>query len=167
MTVSSKLVTNDELSMEDIDELISECKVTQRLYQRLIFLKAIKQGFNIIEASSLVSVARQTGSIWLKRYNDNGLEGLMPKFGGGRPPYLSDQQKKELRDIITAEDANYSITEVRKIIHDKFEVDYTYKQTWVIVRKKFGLSYTKPFPEYDNKLETGREDLKKHRNHKS
>jgi transposase len=46
--------------------MISECKVTQRVYQRLIFLKCLKQGANIKEASGSISVGRHTGSRWLK-----------------------------------------------------------------------------------------------------
>jgi putative transposase len=161
MIKGSDLITNDELSMSDIDELISDCKVSIRLYQRLIFLKFIKKGFNIREASDFVGVVRQTGARWLKGYNNNGLDGLMPKFGGGRPSFLTDNQKDELRKIITSPDANYSIMQIRNMIHDKYDVDYTYKQVWVIVRVKFGLNYTKPFPNYDNSPETAREDLKK------
>lgn len=161
MKSTSKLITNDELSMEDINDMIKECKVTQRLYQRLIFLKAVKQGSTIENASELVNVVRQTGAEWLRRYNKDGFEGLMPKFSGGRPSYLTDEQKKELRMIIVAEGANYTVNEVRELIADKYNVVYTYKQVWVIVRKKFGLNYTKPFPLSDDKPETGREDLKK------
>jgi putative transposase len=161
MTKSSKLITNDELSMSDIDELISDCKVSIRLYQRLIFLKFIKKGSTIKKASDFVGVVRQTGSRWLKAYNENGLDGLMPKFGGGRPSFLTDEQKKELKEIITAKDANYSIMQIRNLIENNYGVDYTYKQAWVIVRIKFGLNYSKPFPKYDNSPESAREDLKK------
>jgi putative transposase len=162
MSSGSKWVTNDELTMEDINELISDCKVSQRLYQRLIFLKCVKKGFTIKEASNLVNVARQTGSNWLKRYNENGLDGLMPKFGGGRPSYLTDEQKNRLREIITTKNANYNIKEVRDLIEDEFNVNYTYKQAWVIVRKKFGLNYSKPFPNHDNRPETRRKKKKKY-----
>lgn len=161
MKNTSKLITNNELSIEDIDGMIKECKVSQRLYQRLIFLRTVKQGFTIIDASKLVNVARQTGAEWLKRYNKDGFEGLMPKFSGGRPSYLTDEQKKELKETIIAEGASYTIEEVRELIKEKYNVEYTYKQVWVIVRKKFGLSYTKPFPLADDKPENGREDLKK------
>ncbi|MDR0913027.1 MAG: helix-turn-helix domain-containing protein [Methanobrevibacter sp.] len=161
MTNGSKLITNEELTIEDMDELIKECKFSQRLYQRLVFLKCVKQGNTITFAADLVGVTRQTGARWIKSYNENGLWGLIPKFGGGRPSYLSDEQKAEIRSIVTQEDLNYSISDVRKLILSKYNIEYSYKQVWVIIKKQFGLNYGKPFPLYDNRPDTAKEDLKK------
>jgi transposase len=161
MSSKSKLITNDDFKVEDIDELIKECKVTARFYQRLIFIKSINEGSNISEASAILNVSRQTGGRWLEQFNNEGIDGLMPKFDGGKPSYLTDQEQSELKDIIIESNGKYTINDIKKIISDKFGVNYSYKQVWVIVRKKFGLNYTKAFPNYDSKPDTAREDLKK------
>jgi transposase len=161
MTTVSNLITNDELSMDGIDKLLSECKYSKRMCERLYFIRFIKKGKNIKEASEIIGIARQTGSIWLQNYNKEGYKGLMPKFSGGRSSYLSDEQKDELRQILVDKNNNYTINEVKKLIFEKYGIKYVYKQVWTIVRKQFGLNYTKPFPYYDGRPKNGKEQLKK------
>ncbi|KZX15874.1 hypothetical protein MBCUR_01860 [Methanobrevibacter curvatus] len=85
----------------------------------------------------------------------------MPKFSGGRPSYLTNEQKDELREILVDKKSDYTINNVKKLIFEKYSIKYTYKQVWIIVRKQFGLNYTKPFPYYDGKPENSKELLKK------
>jgi len=36
-------------------------------------------------ASKSVGISASTGYIWLKRWNEEGLNGLIPKYDGGKP----------------------------------------------------------------------------------
>ncbi|GAA5818484.1 MAG: Pseudogene of conserved hypothetical protein [Methanobrevibacter sp. CfCl-M3] len=38
----------------------------------------------------------------------------------------------------------YTIDDVRKLIKDKYGIEYSYKQVWFITIKKLGLNYGKP-----------------------
>jgi len=151
----------DFLNIHEIDELISGYKTQLRLYQRLVFMKLIMQGSTIQEAAESVGVKKRTGYNWLNRYNDGGLDGLIPNFGGGKPAYLTDEQFDELYNILKDEFSNYTIEDVRKLIYEKFGVEYTYKQAWVITRRKFKLNYGKPAPESPDRPENRKEILKK------
>jgi transposase len=142
----NEVYVEDYLSMNDIDELISDCNIYVRLYKRLLVIKMLKKGFNIDDAAEFINVTPRTVYNWLKNYNEKGLDGLIPNFGGGRPAYLTNEELSELNIILSDENANYTIEQVRKIIRDKFGVEYSYKQTWFITRKKLGLNYGKPSP---------------------
>jgi transposase len=151
----------DFLKICDIDELISGYKTQLRLYQRLVFMKLLMQDLTIQEAAESVGVKKRTGYNWLNSYNEKGLDGLIPNFGGGKPAYLTDEQFDELYDILKDEFSNYTIEDVRKLIYNKFGVEYTYKQVWVITRRKFKLNYGKPAPESHDRPKNRKEILKK------
>jgi transposase len=151
----------DFLKVRDIDKLISGYKTQLRLYQRLVFIKLLMQDLTIQKAVEAVGAKQRTGYYWLKRYNEKGLDGLVPNFSGGRPAYLTDEEFDELYDILKDEFSNYTIEDVRKLIHEKFGVEYTYKQVWVITRKKFKLNYGKASPESPDRPKDRKEILKK------
>jgi len=161
MVGKSKIEIKDHLTMEEINKLISDLKVDVNLYKRLIFLKSVKQGTPINHAAEFIGVNRGTGFRWIKQYNEGGLEGLIPKYAGGRPSFLSDEQLDELKMILSDSKENYSIHEVQTLIKEKYGIEYSYKQVWEIVRKKMGMNYSKPFPIYENKPENAEEILKK------
>ncbi|WP_425342794.1 helix-turn-helix domain-containing protein [Methanobacterium petrolearium] len=97
----------------------------------------------------------------VEKYNKEGFNGLIPKYSGGRPSLLTNKELKELKEIIINSEKNYSIREVQKLIYDKYEVNYSYKQAWEISKKKLNLNYGKPFPIYSKNLKNAEEILKK------
>jgi len=97
----------------------------------------------------------------LRRFNEEGIDGLFPKYGGGRPSFLSDDELDRLKILLKAENENYSVKDAKKLIYDEFGVEYSYKQVWEIVTKKLSLSYWKPFPKYSNRPEDAEEQLLK------
>jgi putative transposase len=48
-------------------------------------------------ASKIVGVASSAGYGWLKRWNDEGIKGLSPKFAGGKPSKLSEDRFQNIR----------------------------------------------------------------------
>lgn len=161
MSGKSKIVVEDHLSMDEINKFIKDLKMELKLYKRLLFLKSVKQGNTISYSAKFVGISRGTGFRWLNDYNEHGLEGLIPKYAGGRPSFLNEKQFNELKSILSDPTKNYSISDAHKIIKEKYNVDYSYKQVWEIVRKKLNLNYSKPFPIYENKPDNPKEALKK------
>jgi len=156
-----KVFIEDHLGSYEINDILKDYKVQLRLYKRVIFIKMLRENFTIKEATEFLKVSERTGYNWLKSYNEDGLDGLIPNFGGGRPSFLSDEQLKELYEILTPKDANYSIKDVQKLILEKFGIDYTHKQVWFITRKKLGLNYGKPSPESPERDPERKKVLKK------
>ena len=69
------------LSEERIDELLREAEDDHRK-ERLGFLKNLYYGDSIAEAADREGRSAATGSRWADAWNEGGLEGLMPSFGG-------------------------------------------------------------------------------------
>lgn len=150
-----------ESDLKIVDEIINEAKIMCKAYKRAIFIKKVASKGSIKDASSFVGVHPNTGSEWLRRFNGEGIDGLFPKYGGGRPSFLSADELDELKNLLKAENENYSIKDAKKLIYDEFGVEYSYKQVWEIVTKKLGLSYRKPFPKYSDRPEDAEEQLLK------
>jgi transposase len=161
MVGKSKIVIEDHLTIEEINKLLKDIKIEFKLYKRLLFIKLVKQGKPISHAANFIGVTRETGFRWINQYNEYGLNGLIPKYAGGRPSFLTTTQFNDLKNILSDPDKNYSISEVQKIIKDKYNVNYSYKQVWEIVRKKLNLNYSKPFPVYETKPKNADFNLKK------
>ncbi len=72
--------------------------------------------------------------LWLERWNENGYDGIIPSFAGGRPSKLTDEEKIELKEILKERD-DWKTKEIRKLICDKFNVEYSLKQVGIILKK--------------------------------
>jgi putative transposase len=112
----------DYLGISDLNEIISECKTQIRFFKRLIFIKSLMQDSTIFEATEFVGYSERTYYNWLKSYNQNGLDGLIPNFGGGRPSFLKEGQLKELHEILKDKNSNFPIENTRMLIHEKFGI---------------------------------------------
>ena len=53
----------------------------------------------------------------------NGLEGLKPNFGGGRPSILIEDIKKEIKERILAEN-NLNMTDVKNILANEKDIHF-------------------------------------------
>ncbi|MCW8173664.1 hypothetical protein D8S78_23795 [Natrialba swarupiae] len=52
-------------------------------------IKNLYQGDTREQAGRRVGISRSTTRRWALAWNDGGVEGLRPRFGGGRPPKLT------------------------------------------------------------------------------
>ena len=109
-------------------------------------------------ASDLVGVSKNTGYIWQERWNEDGYDGIIPKFAGGRPSKLTTAQKKKLKKILE-EGSNWTTKEVQLLISKKFDVEYSEKQIRIILRG-FGMNYAKPY-SFDYRKPKDAEDILK------
>ena len=130
----------DEL--KEIDKLLKEYKPYYTMYKKLLVVKNVKEGMSGGEAAEVVNVHRKTAENWVKSYNENGLDGLEPNYSNcGLECKLSDQQLMELKNLVLENPEKYDVKTVRKLIIKKYNVKYSYKQTWFILRRKLGLNY--------------------------
>jgi putative transposase len=80
MVAGRKFDIKNHLSIDDLSKIVKDSKLHNKICIRVIFIKMLLQGSAIKEASKSVGVDRKTGYKWLKRYNKEGYEGLIPKF---------------------------------------------------------------------------------------
>jgi putative transposase len=148
------------MSNEELQKRIKTLETNTKVLQRLYFIKHRYEGKSVEVASHLVGVAKPVGYDWQKRWNESGYEGLIPRYAGGRPSKLSDQQKEKLQ-LLLKEKNVWTTDEVRSLISSEFSVEYTLKQVRIIA-KNFGMKYAKPFTLDYRKPPNAEQILKKH-----
>jgi len=148
------------MTIEDLQKRIKTLETNTKVLQRLYFIKYRYEGKSVEVASHLVGVAKPVGYNWQRRWNESGYEGLIPRYAGGRPSKLSDQQKEKLQ-LSLKEKNVWTTDEVRLLISSEFNVEYTLKQVRIIA-KNFGMKYSKPFTLDYRKPPNSEQILKKH-----
>lgn len=159
MSGKSKINLESKISKDKLNEEMSLYVGPYRYYQRLIAIKFILDGHTIKDASELLNLSYQTVHRWAKTCEKEGLEGLKPSFGGGRPSKLSYEELIELDKIIEST-PNLSMKDVQHLVKEKFDVDYSLKQIGVIT-KKLGYNYSKAYPIFNKSPKNAKEQLKK------
>jgi transposase len=71
-----------------------------RAVRRMLAPALVLEGRSRSEAAALNGMDRQTLRDWVHRYNAAGTTGLKSRQSPGREPYLTEQQKAELRDLV-------------------------------------------------------------------
>ena len=135
-------VNNDFDDLKEINMLLKEYKSYYNMYRKLLVIKNVKEGMSRGDAAKVVNVHYKTAENWVKSYNENGLDSLEYNYSNcGLNCRLSDEQLVELKNLILKVPGEYDVESVRKLILKKYNVSYSYKQTWYIVRRKLGLNY--------------------------
>ncbi len=132
------------ITAEELQKRIKSLEKDVKILQRLYFIKYRYEGVTVEEAAERVEISKPVAYIWQDRWNKEGYEGLKPKFAGGKPSKLSDDQKEQLKKILNKRD-DWTTDEIKKLISDEFMVEYSLKQIRIILRK-FGMKLAKPFP---------------------
>lgn len=139
MTNSNK---NDLKEIKEIEKELNKYKAQYKMYIRLSVVKLVKEGMSRGEAADVFNVHRKSAENWVKLYDKNGLAGLIPDYSNcGVNSKLTDKQLDQLKEILLNSKKDYDINMTRALIKEEFNVQYTYKQTWVIIREKLGLNY--------------------------
>jgi putative transposase len=148
------------MAPDELQRRIKTLETNAKVLKRLYFIKYRYEGASVEEASNLVGVAKPIGYIWQERWNENGYNGLIPRYAGGRPSKLNSQQKEKLLMMLKQKDI-WTTDEVKSLIIKEFGVEYTIKQIRIIV-KKAGMKYAKPFTYDYRRPDNAEEILKKH-----
>ena len=130
-------------SEEELESLIKNEK-SKRFAERLIFIRNLYAGEKVETAAKKLGRCKVTGYLWLKRWNEHGLEGLKPTFGGGRPAKLSSMEREELKQKLQNK-GYWTAKEARQLIKDEFGKNYHPVSVSRILHS-LGMRYGKPYP---------------------
>lgn len=147
------------ITTEELIKRIKSLEKDTRVLKRLYFIKYRYEGVAVEDAAKNVGISKPVAYIWQDRWNKDGYDGLKPKFAGGKPSKLTDDQKKQLKAVLNKRD-DWTTEEVRKLISEMFKVEYTSKQVRVIL-KSFGMKLAKPYPHDYRRPNEAEEILKK------
>ena len=147
------------ITMEELKKRIKSLEKDVRVLKRLYFIKFRYEGISVEESAEKVGISKPVAYIWQDRWNQEGYDGLKPKFAGGKPSKLSDTQKEQLKEILKCRD-DWATEDVRELVFKEFDVEYTPKQIRIIL-KNFGMNLAKPFPHDYRKPDDAEKLLKK------
>lgn len=159
MAKPEQIPIEHHLSSEELLKRIKSLEKDTRVLQRLYFVKHRYEGASVAESAKLVGTSKPVAYQWQERWNKDGYDGLIPRFAGGCPSKLSDEQKEELEEILHQRD-DWSTKEVQELIFNRFNVTYTGKQILEIL-KKFGMHHAKPYSHDYRRPEDAEDRLKK------
>lgn len=135
MSKTEQIPIQHHLSINELNKKIKELEKTTRLLKRLYFIRHRYEGVSVEEASKLVGISKPVAYQWQERWNIDGQNGLKPRFAGGSPSKLSNEQKEKLK-ILLNEREKWSTKEIKELILKEFAVQYTHKQV-LVIRKKY------------------------------
>jgi transposase len=133
------------LTEEELRDAIKKAD-DRRVVRRLCFVRNLSAGDTIEMAAWRVGASQGIGSEWLTRWNEDGPAGLIPRFGGGRPPKLTHQESRDLQRLL--EDGQpWTSNEITQLIEEEFGVSYHPGHVQRMLRNTYGMSYAIPRPE--------------------
>jgi transposase len=102
-----------------------------RVASRLHAIALNMEGRTAPEIASILKVHRTKVSIWLRRWQQEGAEGLLEGQRSGRPPSITDDQREKLTDILDSGPVAYGFTTgvwtspmVARVIEEEFSITY-------------------------------------------
>ena len=131
------------VTLEDLNKRIKNEEKCVRVLERLYFIRFIYKGDTIKEACEKVDISEPTGYSWLEHWNKQGYVGLVPNFSGGPKPKLGDAEREDLKQMIAEKDA-WTLKEVRELIKQRFDVEYSEMQVWRMLTS-WNMHHAKPY----------------------
>ena len=71
-----------------------------RVARRVLAIANALAGMSRDDAARAAGMDRQTLRDWVLRYNAHGIEGLLDRWNGGRPPTFTPQEQAEIVEIV-------------------------------------------------------------------
>lgn len=143
MPWSEQIPIQRYMTTTELESRIKTLEKDTKILKRLYFVKYRYEGTSVEESAHRIGISKNEGYIWQRRWNEDGYEGIIPHYAGGRPMKLSSEEYIRLQDLLCRK-STWTTDEVRTLIHDEFGVEYTLKQIRIIL-KKLKMNYGKPF----------------------
>ncbi|RZB30935.1 MAG: hypothetical protein AEth_00889 [Candidatus Argoarchaeum ethanivorans] len=143
MVKTEQIQIKRHLTVQELSKRIKHLEKDTTVLRRLYFIKHRYNDKSVEVASDFVGVSKNTGYIWQERWNEEGYDGIIPKFAGGRPSKLTASQKEKLKKILE-DGGNWTTKGAQLLISKKFGVEYSAKQIRIILGG-FGMNYAKPY----------------------
>jgi transposase len=139
----------DIVKIQNPDELQRKLheEIDGRVRSRLIFLNAMaNHDISYEKASEICGLSLSTGYVWIRKWNSGGYEALIDKeIRTGRPPRLNEDNMIKLKEILKSK-SHWTTKEVVNEIKTHFDVDLSDDQVIKILRNKFKMLFSKPYP---------------------
>ena len=133
-----------EMPLLEIEKRIKDLEKNTKVLKRLYFIKFRYQGRRVERAANDVGITKKLGYIWQERWNMEGFDGLIPRYAGGRPSRLTEEQRESLMRMLEKRN-DWSTREVFLLIKGRYGTEYSMKHIRELLGR-FGMKYSRPFP---------------------
>ena len=146
--------------LPDITESVTELKNRLRKEsvgykkERLTALYLLQSGIarHRKQVATLIGVSRETVGHWLNAYEDGGIEQMLHRSSPpGRPPLLSEAQKKALRAELDTPSGFSSYGQIQQFIADTYQVQMSYKAVYSLIHDKWKAKLKVPRKNHQKK----------------
>ncbi|KXB08733.1 hypothetical protein AKJ56_00535 [candidate division MSBL1 archaeon SCGC-AAA382N08] len=151
--MSKKKILHRDVDVESLKELrgkMDDPKVRDRITAVIMEVKGYKRG----EMADLLSVHRETVRLWIKRFDESGVEGLWDEERPGRPSKISGSEKERLREDLKGspkdfgyESEVWSTKMVLDHLREEYGVEYHPRYIQRFLRS-LGFELKKPRPKH-------------------
>lgn len=101
----------------------------------LLVLNVVYCGKVAAQVSREIYRSRSWACQWLKRYDNEGIEGLKDRPKSGRPPELSVETEHEIKAILKESSSGWTTKQVEELIIQNTGIKYHHNYIYRIVRK--------------------------------
>jgi transposase len=117
-----------------------------RVCRRLLGIAHLLESGNRREAEKIACLTQSNFTIWLKRFNAQGIAGLSNKKPSGRPPKLSQPIQEALKAKVLAGPSKaegivrYRICDLQKFLQEQYQISMCTSGLWYILHE-LGLTW--------------------------
>jgi len=120
---------------------LSETDIRKKERLQVIYLIKTKEVRKIVKLSKIILRDRRTIGLWIKKYQELGLDGLLERnTSEGRPSQLSEDNLSKLKDKLSNSEGFKSYKAIKLWILKEFGQDLPYKTVFRICHDKLGAS---------------------------
>lgn len=145
---------NEQSNNETIAELLELSKKEKNVKQKLHYdaVLLFLEGYSRKEISDVLHIPQRTVSFHINSYQKGGIKALVIKKQPGYKKKLTDEQEKELFNIISTQTpqeagigvfANWTAPLACRLVEERFNVKYSERGMRNLF-ERIGLSYTRP-----------------------
>ena len=119
-------------SFERIYRSEQDVKTKERM---LLVLNVVYQGMVAAHVARDLHRCKAWASNWLKRYDDEGIEGLKDRPKSGRHSQISEQIEYKIKTMLRESNQGWTTKQVEELIVEKSGIKYHYTHIYRILRK--------------------------------
>ncbi|MDN5866181.1 MAG: helix-turn-helix domain-containing protein [Candidatus Nitrosocosmicus sp.] len=152
------MIIANKTSFERACRTEKNVKVKERM---LLVLNVVYYGKVAAHVARTLHKSKAWATQWLKRYREEGIEGLKDRPKSGRRPELLEEVEYEIRGILKDSNTGWSTKQVEELIIHESGIRYHHNHIYCIV-KKWGFKQKVPGKVHVNTTsKEEKEDFKK------
>jgi transposase len=122
--------TTTTMSREALERACSDEKDADTRLRMLLVLKVKYDGLGQNQAARELHALSSWAAKWVRRFEEDGLEGLRTRERSGRPPEIERDALVALRRKVLENENGWTVREVRELIRKDAKVTYTERHVY-------------------------------------